>query len=348
MSHQTGIKANTELRDFFGKCRDGSIRLIKISIENEELSLSDYREPLSEKWESDYEKLILPVLEESQPCYILFRLESTANNGYEWLLFTWSPDVSPVRQKMLYASTKATLKLQFGAGQIKEEVFASSLEEASWNGYEKIKRNRAAPNPLTSAEQELAELKKTDIKSDIGVDTRHQTLQGVLFPLTSGALEALENFRDKRLNYVQLKLDIENELLELASTSDTDVHTLQKRVPENTARYHLFMYPHGHEGDFLESFVFIYSIPGSTCTIKERMLYASCKGPLLAAMERDLGLVMDKRIEIEFGSELTEEFLREELHPTKSLNRPQFAKPKGPANRGAKRLTKSNGNDTSE
>jgi twinfilin-like protein len=33
----------------------------------------------------------------------------------------------------------------------------------------------------------------------------------------------------------------------------------------------------------------------------------------------------------------------EELYPTKSLNRPKFAKPKGPANRGAKRITKIEG-----
>ncbi|CAG7728192.1 unnamed protein product, partial [Allacma fusca] len=36
-------------------------------------------------------------------------------------------------------------KQEFGAGQIKEEVFATSFEEASWKGSEKIKRNRDAP-----------------------------------------------------------------------------------------------------------------------------------------------------------------------------------------------------------
>lgn len=48
------------------------------------------------------------------------------------------------------------------------------------------------------------------------------------------------------------------------------------------------------------------------------------------------------QIEVESGSELTEEFLTDELHPKKifGTNRQKFAKPKGPANRGAKRLTK--------
>jgi twinfilin-like protein len=54
------------------------------------------------------------------------------------------------------------------------------------------------------------------------------------------------------------------------------------------------------------------------------------------------------QLEIDAGDELTEDFLREELHPSKSLNRPKFAKPKGPANRGAKRLTKPASNGDGE
>jgi twinfilin-like protein len=249
---------------------------------------------------------------------------------------------------MLYASTKATLKKEFGAAQIKEEVFATTMEEASWKGYEKIKRNRDAPDPLTPAEREMLDQKKNELNTDIGVGTKHQTLQGVLFPLTSKAHDALVRFCQKQHTYIQLKIDIEKEVIELASTSDTNAQTLCKRVPDSTARYHIFNFPHTHEGDYLESHIFIYSMPGSNCSIKERMLYSSCKGPLITALEQEFGLFMDKKIEIDAGDELTEEFLHEELHPTKSLNRPMFAKPKGPANRGNKRLTRgvddSNGN----
>lgn len=46
------------------------------------------------------------------------------------------------------------------------------------------------------------------------------------------------------------------------------------------------------------------------------------------------------QLEIDSGKELTEEFLYEEIHPTKNLHRPKFAKPKGPPNRGPKRITK--------
>ena len=46
------------------------------------------------------------------------------------------------------------------------------------------------------------------------------------------------------------------------------------------------------------------------------------------------------QLEIGEGAELTEAYLSDELHPKQCLHRPKFSKPKGPANRGNKRLTK--------
>lgn len=40
-------------------------------------------------------------------------------------MLSWSPDSAPVRQKMLYASTKATLKQEFGSAHIKDEMHAT-------------------------------------------------------------------------------------------------------------------------------------------------------------------------------------------------------------------------------
>lgn len=81
-------------------------------------------------------------------------------------------------------------------------------------------------------------------------------------------------------------------------------------------------------------------MPGYNCTIKERMMYSSCKGQFLEIIE-SLGIVVEKRLEIDDGKELTEEFLYDEIHPKRNIHRPAFAKPKGPPNRGAKRITKS-------
>lgn len=44
------------------------------------------------------------------------------------------------------------------------------------------------------------------------------------------------------------------------------------------------------------STVFIYSMPGYKCSIKERMLYSSCKSRLLDSVEQDFQLEIAKKV----------------------------------------------------
>ncbi|KAF4516797.1 hypothetical protein B566_EDAN004636 [Ephemera danica] len=301
------VVANESLKRFFGKCRDGKVRVFKIAIENEELTLANYKDTKG-SWEQDYDKMVLPLLEDEQPAYILYRLDTKANGKYEWLLVSWSPEGSPVRQKMLYASTKATLKQEFGGGQIKEELFGTSLDDVSLHGFLHHRLTAKTPAPLTTAEEELQELKRSEGATTVGVDHRHQTMQGVAFPVSAGARRALTHLADGRCNYVRLRIDVQHEEIHLDDSSTLSVSQLPSQVPSDAARYHVFTFKHTHEGDYLESF------PSRN----------ACSTPL----------------EIDSGDELTEAFLQDELHPKKNLHRPQFAKPKGPPNRGAKRLTR--------
>lgn len=92
----------------------------------EELALVVHKE-LKKDWERDFDKLICPLIENDVPCFILYRLDTKTPLGYAWLLVSWIPDTATIRSKMLYASTKATLKLEFGSAHIKEEFHATSL-----------------------------------------------------------------------------------------------------------------------------------------------------------------------------------------------------------------------------
>ncbi|XP_072528270.1 twinfilin-1a [Salminus brasiliensis] len=343
MSHQTGIQASREVKDIFASARNGDYRVLKIVIEDEQLVLGDTRKA-SRSWEEDYNSLVLPLLENDLPCYILYRLDSTNSLGHEWVFIAWSPDHSPVRHKMLYAATRATVKKEFGGGLIKDEVFGTVKEDVSLSGYKKHLSSQSAPLPLTAAEEELRQIKLSEVKTDISVDTKQQTLQGVAFPLHGDAMEALQKFRDKKFNYVQLKIDFDKELIMLSNTDLTELRDLPKRIPKDAARYHFFLYKHSHEGDHLESIVFIYSMPGYNCSIKERMLYSSCKSPLIDMVESKLLMTVEKKLEIDNGDELTADFLYEEVHPKQHAHKQAFAKPKGPAGRrGDRRITRQRG-----
>ncbi|XP_063119729.1 twinfilin-1 isoform X4 [Rattus norvegicus] len=247
---------------------------------------------------------------------------------------------------MLYAATRATLKKEFGGGHIKDEVFGTVKEDVSLHGYRKYLLSQSSPAPLTAAEEELRQIKISEnpedhigVQTDVSVDTKHQTLQGVAFPISRDAFQALEKLSKRQLNYVQLEIDIKNETIILANTENTELKDLPKRIPKDSARYHFFLYKHSHEGDYLESIVFIYSMPGYTCSIRERMLYSSCKSPLLDIVERQLQMDVIRKIEIDNGDELTADFLYDEVHPKQHAHKQSFAKPKGPAGkRGIRRL----------
>lgn len=61
--------------------------------------------------------------------------------------------------------------------------------------------------------------------------------------------------------------------------------------------YHLYLFKHTHEGDYLESIVFIYSMPGYSCPVKERMMYSSVKATFCETIQK-LGLDIAKRVSV--------------------------------------------------
>ncbi|GCB63357.1 hypothetical protein scyTo_0011609 [Scyliorhinus torazame] len=306
MSHLTGIPASKELKDIFARARNGEFCFLKIVIENEQLKVGASRESVT-SWEQEYDSCILPLLEEQQPSYILYRLDTMNVQGFQWLFIAWSPDLSP--------------------------------EDVSFSGYKKHLVSQKDPAPLTAAEEELRQIKMNEGRTENSIVTRQPTLQGLPFPIQDDAIEALDKLRNKELSYVQLKIDFNQETIKLADTTHTEIGDLPKRVPKDSARYHFFLYKHSHEGDYLESIVFIYSMPGYTCSIRERMLYSSCKSPLIDMLDKQIALEITKKIEIDDGNELTADFLYGEIHPKQHAHRQIFAKPKGPAGkRGIRRL----------
>ncbi|KAG7277241.1 hypothetical protein CRUP_015289 [Coryphaenoides rupestris] len=81
MSHQTGIQAGNDVKDIFADARNGDhFRVLKIVIEDEQLSLGCTRQA-SNQWDQEYDSLVLPLLEDDLPCYILYRLDSHQQPG---------------------------------------------------------------------------------------------------------------------------------------------------------------------------------------------------------------------------------------------------------------------------
>ncbi|CAG0889520.1 unnamed protein product [Cyprideis torosa] len=183
---------------------------------------------------------------------------------------------------MIYASTKATLKQLFGASDVKKEYNVTAKEEVSLHHFLEHERITSAPGPLTAAEEELQDLKKMTISAtEISTDSRQASVSGLQFPFMENLTKKLNEFRKRKVSYVQMKLDLAKETVDVVSVRDEtpSINELPSLIPSDSARYHLFRFKYVFEGMHAESVIFIYSMPGYDCPIKERMLYSSCKNP---------------------------------------------------------------------
>ncbi|CAF4546842.1 unnamed protein product [Rotaria sp. Silwood1] len=347
MSHQSGITANDALREKFAEMKDGHIRVVVVVIENESL-VAKGEHNAERTFNEDFDKMIPPLIHKHRPAYYFVRLDTISEiSGHNWLLIVYIPDDAKVRERMLYASTVATLKREFGLTYITQEIRASSAHEMTSHSFHQHVRSRAASPPRTMREEEMLEIKQREVTADISVDSRHQTLQGLTFPLDENVVEALHLFKKENVDYVQLEIDHEQERVLLAhSESHATPEHIQKCLPNNAGRYHIYRFKHNFHEQTLNSLFFLYSVPGHGSKIKQRMLYASCKESVIDTIEKKMGIFFDRKLELCDISDLTHDYLFQQLHPESiaSTGKTTFAKPKAPSSRGPRRLVKSNEN----
>lgn len=152
---------------------------------------------------------------------------------------------------------------------------------------------------------------------------------------------ALRKLANGETCYVQLSVDTLNEAIKLErSDAEMPIERLAEVMPRDKPRYHFYRFPHTYQDKSYDTIVFIYTMPSSGCTIKERMLYSSCKQPFLHCTAEGLNLRPDTKIEIDSKEVLSHDSLVEHVHPPLGLRDPGFAKPPGPHHRGAKRIIK--------
>ena len=92
------------------------------------------------------------------------RLDDKEGDAYRWILISWSPDSASVRNKMLYASTKASLKKDFGGAHIYDDLYGNVKEDITLNGYERhVKHEESSrEDMMTQEEKEREEVKKVN------------------------------------------------------------------------------------------------------------------------------------------------------------------------------------------
>jgi len=284
---------------------------------------------------------VLELLEENTPTYVLVRTDEKSTRGsFKYILFCFVPDRANVRRKMLYASSRASLRQELGSDHFVDEVFGTVIEDFTKEGYYSYLEHKNSAAPLTAEEEMKAEERAYGVFEG-GSGSSVAYVHGVQFAVAPEVLAALDDFASSTVNYVQMSIDAAKEQIILNTSSNHDVSELPEFVPRDEPRYHVFRWSHSHEGTNFNTVVYCFSCPdGSDGTIaspiKLRMLYASSKSNVTALFEQR-NIEVNLKLEICKGEEFSEEELMNILHPA-PVEKKVVKKPQKSAGRGGRRL----------
>eukprot|EP01096_Ripella_sp_DP13-Kostka_P018225 TRINITY_DN9786_c0_g1_i1.p1 TRINITY_DN9786_c0_g1~~TRINITY_DN9786_c0_g1_i1.p1 ORF type:complete len:343 (-),score=156.66 TRINITY_DN9786_c0_g1_i1:72-1073(-) len=332
MTHSTRIPVTAELEQAFGSARlEKNLRILKVEIEDETLVLRTTR-PAGASVSSDWNGMS-SLFEAKKPCFVLFRLDSSSSDGAEWVLVSYVPDGSPVRDRMVYASTRDTLKRQLGYNSFSDEMHGSSADELTWDLFQQHDKKNFSNAPLTEAEVQTA----AESRAEVDYGHTREYVHSVAFPISDEASSALRSLATRVVDLVILRVDAKKETLELRSSSKASASDIAQHIPSDEPAFILFRYTHDYKGEQQAPIFFIYSCPDGA-TVRNRMLYSTVKATACEAAAH-LGVEITKKIEVSEPSEVTENSLSEEIHPPEVEQNKGFQRPSRPG-RGRARVTR--------
>jgi hypothetical protein len=174
-----------------------------------------------------------------------------------------------VKDKMLYASTRATVKRSLGANFFCDELHGTVATDISSAGYEAHKAHVNAAQPLTHAEfARQEELELGEIYTG-GSSTYEAT--NALKQLVSGGN-----------NYVQLSVDIAKETITLGSSKQLTLGALKNEVSLTEPQFHFLRHVHASfDGECVWTFLLRLS---HVCVVQRSCSYS--RAPTAVARRR--------------------------------------------------------------
>lgn len=265
----------------------------------------------------------------NEALYILLRrADSLASADKSLVAVTYVPNAAPVRQKMLFASTRLTLVRELGGEHFAESILATEPGELTAAGWAKHVQHTQSASPLTAEEQSLQNIREAEALESRG--TRgHSLAQGGRLALKAegGIGEALRKLGQGGDNLVQLSMDPQTETLTLVSSCQARPGTLASLISATAPTYSFYRHD-----DAAGSIVFISTCP-SAAKIKERMLYAASRGNVVSLAQTDGGLTVAKKLEATNADEVTEQLVLDEFRVEREEVKAGFSKPKRPGRR---------------
>lgn len=284
---QSGIVASQSVIDDFKSFEtDHALSALILSIEKEAIKVLnkiDNEGSFEEIWSK-----VQQYLTETSPRYIFIK-KNLGSDSKALIFISYVPDQSPVREKMIYASTKSNFLKQLPNYELIEKKYLiNDLDDISYDNYLELQKSDNAAAPLTARE---INLKKIHSLEDEAAEFQQQQTGRRLVTMHNlnnmkqtlveeDVFENLNNITEKFM--VSLKIDLNDETVKYNGYKDNiALENLIEVIQEDLAGPEYIVYKKENNDN-----VFIYTCPSGS-KIKERMLYASTKQGLLKKLKEN-------------------------------------------------------------
>jgi len=268
------------------------------------------------------------VLEARKPAYVLKNEEKD-----KWLLIFYMPDNCTVRERMIYASSTAALKLGLGSSKITTDFTIRDPKECTTEHQTASKEVGDTSDLLTKEESLRQAAEKDSIMSAANTTSKMSGMSGLPIQSAEDAVAAFEGVRDGKFTTAIFFLDPANELMSKAATGNFDFDAIAKQLPAKEPRFVLQKFKHEYEDKKATSNVFFYYCP-DVAPPRLKMFYSSTKSNVVAMCEK-FSLQVTKAIEVSVASEVTRQLVFDELYP-KAVEKKTFSKPGKPGKGGSR------------
>ncbi|EJS43665.1 twf1p [Saccharomyces arboricola H-6] len=326
MSTQSGIVADQALLDSLNEnlSADGAVVVVaKISPDSTSVHQLEVVR--------DLEQLVQLASQNKEPLYIFYKPQEAA----KYFFVSFIPDGSPVRSRMLYASTKNTLARQVGSNSLSTEqpLVTNAQDLADLKDFDRDHSAAHNNKPLTQDEKMQIEINKQQaiLRKNNSVRLVSQDSASPLsltFKVNSEK-PISDIFSDDGNNLIIFQIDPTDETIQIAvSETCPSVDALHIDLPGPS--YTIFR----HNG----SNFFIYSCPSGS-KVKDRMIYASNKNGFMNYLKNDQKIAFSRVVEVGDFVELDKSTLmaskEDDIEHGPVSNQPntgslKFNKPRGP------------------
>jgi len=293
MSSSTAIPVSPDLANSFRS--SSNIRYFIVHIENEVL-VKGYAHPKGASLETDW--MTIASKADNRAGYILVQVEPS-----KWLTITFVPAGTKIRDKMVYAATKATLLNHLGYQHFIDELHANDNGELEYAYYVASKK---PVNSLSASEEVRNVVHKEENEERKFRASMHASHTGgiggyhsVAMPFDQSAKDMVRSLASGQHNFVELAInDAKNGIVGKSGKTVSESQYSQQ-VNTNEPRYYLIKNQARN--------AFIYCCPGKSPQ-KLRMVYSTAKGSVMTEA-KGLGFQVVKAGEISEPSELTGQYV---------------------------------------